>query len=77
MKRRVLLGVLAAVLGVGLVGSFSMAEDAPKKAYDKDSCCDKAAAKGEKCKHECCEAAEKEGKVCAKCNPESAKAEKK
>lgn len=32
------------------------------------SCCLKAIAKGEKCKHECCTAAAKDGKVCEKCN---------
>lgn len=34
-----------------------------------ESCCDKAKAKGEECKHKCCVAAKKEGKVCEKCNP--------
>jgi len=33
-----------------------------------ESCCDKAKAKGEECKHKCCVAAKKEGKVCEKCN---------
>jgi hypothetical protein len=33
-----------------------------------ESCCDKAKAKGEECKHKCCVEAKKEGKVCEKCN---------
>jgi len=34
-----------------------------------ESCCDKAKAKGEECKHKCCIEAKKDGKVCEKCNP--------
>ena len=39
-----------------------------KKKYAEGSCCAKAEAKGEKCKHPCCVEAEKAGKVCEKCN---------
>ena len=38
-----------------------------------ESCCDKAKAKGEECKHKCCVEAKKEGKVREKCNPKSDK----
>lgn len=44
-----------------LLGSLSMAS--------AESCCDKAKAKGEDCKHKCCVEAKKDGKVCEKCNP--------
>jgi hypothetical protein len=36
--------------------------------YKEGSCCDKAAKKGEKCKHPCCVDAEKAGKACERCN---------
>ncbi len=34
-----------------------------------ESCCDKAKAKGEECKHKCCVEAKTAGKTCEKCNP--------
>ena len=36
-----------------------------------ESCCDKAKAKGEDCKHKCCVEAKKAGKTCEKCNPKT------
>ena len=70
--------LVAAVLAVSVTG-FAFAEDAKKadKHYSKDSCCAKAAAKGETCKHPCCVEAEKKGEVCTKCNKPEKAAEKK
>jgi hypothetical protein len=36
-----------------------------------ETCCEKAKAKGEECKHKCCVAAAKDGKTCEKCNPKT------
>mgnify|MGYP006908272762 FL=1 len=52
------------LVALALVGGALAAE----KKYKEGSCCDKAAKKGETCKHPCCVAAEKDGKVCEKCN---------
>lgn len=38
-----------------------------------ESCCDKAAAKGERCAHKCCQAAFANGTQCFKCNADKAK----
>lgn len=46
---------------VALVTSVSYAEE-------KESCCDKAKAKGKDCAHPCCVKAKTDGKVCEKCN---------
>jgi len=40
-----------------------------------ETCCEKAKAKGEECKHKCCVAAAKEGKTCEKCAPKAEKKE--
>lgn len=40
-----------------------------------ETCCEKAKAKGEACKHACCVEATKAGKVCEKCNPKPEKKE--
>lgn len=56
--------LLTVLTAAAMMTSFSFA--APK--YKEGSCCDKAAKKGEKCKHPCCVDAEKAGKVCEKCN---------
>lgn len=53
-----------------IVGLFALALVAAP-AFAGESCCDKAKAKGEECKHKCCVEAKKEGKVCEKCNPKS------
>ena len=59
---------VAALLAVS-VSSFSFAEDKkPEKKYAEGSCCAKAQAKGEACKHPCCVKAEEGGTVCEKCN---------
>jgi hypothetical protein len=74
--------LVAAVLAVSVSG-FAFAEDkaADKKAdkkYTEGSCCAKAVAKGETCKHPCCVEAEKKGEVCTKCNkPAEKSADKK
>ncbi len=57
--------LLTIIAAASLVSSVSLGAD---KKYKEGSCCDKAAKKGEACKHPCCVAAEKEGKVCEKCN---------
>lgn len=49
--------------------AFAAALLAGTTAFAADSCCDKAKAKGEECKHKCCVEAKKEGKTCEKCNP--------
>ena len=54
----------AVIMGLAFVGGSIAAE----KKYKEGSCCDKAAKKGEACKHPCCVAAEKDGKACEKCN---------
>lgn len=60
-----LVSLFAAVaMGLAFVGGTFAAE----KKHKEGSCCDKAAKKGEACKHPCCVAAEKDGKVCEKCN---------
>lgn len=56
--------LVLSVFALSLLGSPAFAE----------TCCEKAKAKGEECKHKCCVAAQKEGKACEKCSP---KAEKK
>ena len=61
MKLTHIFAVLAALSLVS--GAF-----AADKKYKEGGCCDKAAKKGEQCKHPCCVAAEKDGKVCEKCN---------
>lgn len=58
-----LLSVFAVVSLLGLVAAFGA-----DKKYTEGSCCDKAAKKGEACKHPCCVEAEKKGEVCKKCN---------
>ena len=50
-----------------IVGLFALALIAAP-AFAGDSCCDKAKAKGEECKHKCCVEAKKDGKTCEKCN---------
>jgi hypothetical protein len=57
----------AAVFMAALCLSLTAA-DKEKPKYKDGGCCDKAAKKGETCKHECCVAAAKDGKVCEKCN---------
>ena len=47
---------------------------APVSAADKaqpkqQTCCEKAAALKQECRHKCCVSAHKEGKSCEKCNP--------
>jgi hypothetical protein len=73
--------LIAAVMAVSVSGFAFAAEDAkkPEKKYSKDSCCAKAVAKGETCKHPCCVDAEKKGagEVCTKCNKPEKEAEKK
>jgi hypothetical protein len=59
---KTLLTVFTAVLAMT---AFAFAADIK---YKEGSCCDKAAKKGEKCKHPCCVEAEKGGKACEKCN---------
>lgn len=54
----------AVIVALALAGGALAAE----KKYKEGGCCDKAAKKGEACKHSCCVAAEKDGKVCEKCN---------
>lgn len=54
----------ALIVGLALAGGAIAAD----KKYKDGSCCDKAAKKGEACKHPCCVAATKDGKVCEKCN---------
>jgi hypothetical protein len=55
-----------AACAFALVAGSAVAQDKPAK---KQSCCDKAKAKGETCSHPCCVEAAKEKKVCEKCNP--------
>ena len=59
-----------------IVGLFAFALLAAP-VFAGDSCCDKAKAKGEECKHKCCVDAKKEGKVCEKCNPKKDGGDKK
>jgi len=59
-----LLSVLAVASLLGSVAVFGA-----DKKYKEGGCCDKAAKKGEKCKHPCCVEAEAKGEVCKKCNP--------
>ncbi|MEI6536183.1 MAG: hypothetical protein WCN98_12625 [Verrucomicrobiaceae bacterium] len=60
-----LLSVFAVVSIISSMAAFGADE---KKKYAEGSCCAKAEAKGEKCKHPCCVEAEKAGKMCEKCN---------
>ena len=53
--------IIAVACALAVLGSVSLANAA--------TCCEKAKAKGEECKHQCCIDAKKEGKVCEKCNP--------
>jgi len=55
----------AALFTIALLASPVLAE----------TCCEKAKAKGEECKHKCCVEAAKAGKVCEKCNPKTEKKE--
>jgi hypothetical protein len=64
---------LIKVLSVGMFALALMA--AP--AFAGESCCDKAKAKGEECKHKCCVAAKKDGKACEKCSAKKEGADKK
>ena len=57
-----------------VVGMFACALIAAP-AFAGESCCDKAKAKGEECKHKCCVDAKAAGKVCEKCNPKTEKKE--
>jgi hypothetical protein len=41
--------------------------------FDKNSCCDKAHAKGKKCTHPCCKKALAAKGICKKCNPKKGK----
>jgi hypothetical protein len=66
---KALVASLAIVMTLGLA-TVGYSADADKK-YTEGSCCAKAAAKGEKCKHPCCVKAEAEGKVCKKCNKDA------
>jgi hypothetical protein len=50
-----------------IAGMFALALLAAP-AFAGESCCDKAKAKGEECKHKCCVDAKKDGKTCEKCN---------
>lgn len=58
-----LLSVFAVLSLLGSVAAFGA-----DKKYKDGGCCDKAAKKGEKCKHPCCVEAEGKGEVCKKCN---------
>jgi len=49
-----------------LLAGPALAADKPQK---KLTCCEKAAAEKQECRHKCCVAAHKEGKSCEKCNP--------
>ena len=60
-----LTSILAVVVTSLALAAGAIAAD---KKYKEGGCCDKAAKKGEKCKHQCCVAAEKDGKACEKCN---------
>lgn len=60
-----LLSVFAVVSLVAFMAAVGAEE---KKKYTAGSCCAKAEAKGEKCKHPCCVEAEGKGEVCKKCN---------
>ncbi len=42
---------------------------AADKADTQQTCCQKASAASQECKHKCCVAAHKDGKSCEKCNP--------
>ena len=53
--------IIAIACALVMLGSVSLVR--------AESCCDKAKAKGEECKHKCCVDAKKDGKVCEKCNP--------
>lgn len=53
--------IIAVACALAVLGSVSLAR--------AESCCEKAKAKGEECKHKCCIEAKKDGKVCEKCNP--------
>jgi hypothetical protein len=72
MKLIKLLSVVICALALA-AGPVLGAEEAKKK----QSCCEKAKAKGEDCKHPCCVDAKKEGKSCEKCNPKTEKKEEK
>ena len=62
---------VAAMLAVSFASVSFAEEKKTEKKYAEGSCCAKAVAKGETCKHPCCVEAEKEaGKVCTKCNKE-------
>lgn len=58
-----------------IVGLFAFSLMAAP-AFAGESCCDKAKAKGEECKHKCCVAAKKDGKVCEKCNSKKSEEKK-
>jgi hypothetical protein len=49
-----------------LLAGSALAAD---KAQPKQTCCEKAAAEKQECRHKCCVAAHKDGKSCEKCNP--------
>ena len=49
--------------------AFALLAGSSFAAEKKQTCCEKAKAKGEECKHECCVTAKKDGKTCEKCNP--------
>lgn len=57
--------LLTVLTASAMMTAFSIAAESK---YKEGGCCDKAAKKGEKCKHPCCVDAEKAGKVCEKCN---------
>jgi len=53
-----------------LAGVFALVTTTASYAAEaKQTCCEKAKAKGEACAHPCCVKAVAEGKVCEKCNP--------
>ena len=60
--------LLAFAAVAAICASVAFAADDKKPKYLEGGCCDKAAKKGETCKHECCVTAAKDGKVCEKCN---------
>ena len=67
--------LLIAAFALTLVVGTVVAEE-KKEEGKKQSCCEKAKAKGKDCSHKCCVEAKKEGKVCTKCNPSADKAAK-
>ena len=62
---------LISALAITLALTFAAGAAEGDKKYTEGSCCAKAAAKGEKCKHPCCVAAEAKGEVCKKCNKDA------